>query len=61
MNDLRMVVGEKFMGKRSRVPMEIIGFDRDEAIIREIESGYTFRYCVDALRRAEMERIKEGE
>ena len=60
MNDLRLEVGEKFEGKRSHVRMEIIGIERDEAVIREMETGRTFHYCLDALKRCEMVRIKEG-
>ena len=59
MNDLEIKVGEKFEGKRSGVKMEIVGFERDEAIIRELETGRQFHYCVDALRRCEMVKSKE--
>ena len=54
MNDLKIQVGEIFEGKRSKVKMQIVAIEHDEAVIREVDTGRQFSYCIDALRRCEM-------
>lgn len=60
MNNLKLMVGEVFKGKRSGVIMQIVGIERDEAVIKELATGRQFHYCLVALKRCEMERV-EGE
>lgn len=54
MNNLKLVVGEIFEGKRTKVKMQIVAIERDEAVIKELETGRQFSYCLDALKRCEM-------
>lgn len=61
MNNLKMVVGEIFVGKRSKVKMQIVAIDHDEAVIKELDTGRQFSYGIAALKRCEMERIEEDE
>ena len=60
MNNLKLVVGEVFEGKTSHVRMQIVGFDRDEVVIRELDTGRQFNYLREALKRCEMVRIEGG-
>ena len=62
MNNLKMEVGEIFEGKTSHVKMKIVAIERDEAVIKELDTGRQFSYCITALKRCEMVHIdKEGE
>ena len=54
MNNLKLVVGEIFEGKTSKVKMKIVAIERDEAVIRELDTGRQFSYCLAALKRCEM-------
>ena len=59
MNNLKLVVGEVFEGKCSKTRMQIVGIERDEAIIKELATGRTFHYCLASLKRLEMVHIEE--
>lgn len=61
MNNLRIEVGEKFVGKHSKCKMEIVRIERDEAVIKELDTGRQFSYGIAALRRCELERIEGDE
>lgn len=61
MNDLKIQVGEVFKGKRSKVKMQIVKIEKEEVVIKVLDTGETFRYGWQALRHCELKRIEEGE